>query len=390
VRDWAPDTLQLVWVDLWTIVNMIRQPSVGIYYPPVDRPRPGQPPGAIGVVGRRIIYSGSEITKLKAMAKDVVARGGENRVLRRGALLHADIAMLAPFQNVPSRRPPDRPGRISVRMNDGQQTGVTGIDVHFELGRRLLDFVQVQDSRGARAGPAADETTRLWYVAIGSYLQASGEMDFWHVDRSLQLFPRDADVLFLAGCLHEMASSPQVQSVLEAMELPKGMTSVARGEGAALREAERLFRQSLEGNPLDDEARIRLGRVIGRRGRHEEATRELRRAVAATRNPLLLYYGNLFLGAELEALGRTGDAREVYERASTLYPRAQSPRLALSALAQRTGNRAEALRAIEPVLGRGEVDLGDDPWWIYYRAQGRATDVLLAELRRRIEDETQP
>jgi len=80
----------------------------------------------------------------------------------------------------------------------------------------------------------------------------------------------------------------------------------------------------------------------------------------------------------------------VYERASTLYPRAQSPRLALSALAQRTGNRAEALRAIEPVLGRGEVDLGDDPWWIYYRAQGRATDVLLAELRRRIEVETQP
>jgi Flp pilus assembly protein TadD len=48
--------------------------------------------------------------------------------------------------------------------------------------------------------------------------------------------------------------------------------------GAELGKAERLFRQSLELNPKQVEARIRLGHVLGRRGRHQEAIVELRRA----------------------------------------------------------------------------------------------------------------
>ena len=56
-----------------------------------------------------------------------------------------------------------------------------------------------------------------------------------------------------------------------------------------------------------------------------------------TKNRLLLYYGNMFLGAEADALGLTDEARQAYERAGELYPLAQSPRLALSALAARSG-----------------------------------------------------
>lgn len=356
VRDWDAGALELLSVDLGTVVSMIRGP-------------------------KQVVNNGPELTRLTAIAQGVVSRGGENRVLRRGAMLHADIAMLAPFRNIRSREPAGGPIRISVRADGGPLADVAR---HFEFGRRLLDSLRVQAAPGARAGPGADETARLWYVAIGSYLQSAGEMDFGHVERSLRLFPRDAEVLFFAACLQEMASSPQGQSALWAIGPSKGMTSSARDEGAALREAERLFRQALDRDPLHVETRLRLGRVLGRRGRHEEAARELRQARAATESMLLQYYANMFMGAELETLGRTTEAREAYELAADTYRKAQAPRLALSAMAARAGDRTEARRVIELVFRPASIEPDDDPWWGYYTAQGRAADVLLGRLRARI------
>jgi tetratricopeptide (TPR) repeat protein len=148
-----------------------------------------------------------------------------------------------------------------------------------------------------------------------------------------------------------------------------------------LREAEGLFRRTLAAGPTYHEARIRLGRVLGRQGRHEEAARELRAAVAAVDvNPLLLYYASMFLGVEAEALGRSAEAKGAYERAAKLYPDAQSPGLALSALALRRGDREAALRLIEPVLNREKTDEGRDPWWTYERSQTRVTGALLNRL----------
>jgi tetratricopeptide (TPR) repeat protein len=356
VRDWDAAALELIRVDLVAVAGMIREPT-------------------------RVIYDGPELPRLKAIAQGVASRGGENRILKRGAMLHADIAMLAPFRNIPSREPAGGPIRISVRADGGPLADVAR---HFEFGRRLLDSLQVQAASGAGAGPGADETARLWYVAIGSYLQSAGEMDFGHVERSLRLFPRDAEVLFFAACLQEMASSPQGQSALRAIGPSKGMTSSARDEGATLREAERLFRLALDRDPLHVETRLRLGRVLGRRGRHEEAARELRQARAATESMLLQYYANMFMGAELETLGRTKEARDAYELAADTYRKAQAPRLALSAMAARAGDRTEARRVIELVFRPASIEPEDDPWLGYYTAQARATNVLLGRLRARI------
>ena len=118
-------------------------------------------------------------------------------------------------------------------------------------------------------------------------------------------------------------------------------------------------------------ARIRLGRVLGRRGRHQEAIDELRRATMETRDRLLQYYAQMFLGAEAAALDLADEARGAYERAGELFPLAQSPHMGISALAARSGDRAEALSAIEPVLIADEPLLADDPWWSYYTSQAR-------------------
>ena len=71
-----------------------------------------------------------------------------------------------------------------------------------------------------------------------------------------------------------------------------------------------------------------------------------------------------------------------YMRVRRRSIRAQSPGLALSALATRLGDRAGALAAITAVfiLPRGPGD--EDPWWTYHKAQGRNDEELLTQLRR--------
>jgi len=384
VASWDRNTLWRVWMDVGTIVSLVRDPSILVFSTPTE----DEPFSAIFRLPqarlrfRVIPYSRDELKRLQLIAREVVTRGGEDRILKRGATLHLDIAMLGAAQSSaaePSRQP--RSGSIMLFLADGQQTGFDQAGVQFEMGRRLLDKVRPKVSRKLGADPGSDEIVRLWYLAANAYMQSVEQLEAWHVDRSVQLFPSDPEVLFLAACAREMFSGPQIQSVLQSTTLPRELFNLIGSESAELRNAERLFRESLERDPDRAEARIRLGRVLGRRGRHQEAIVELRRALMGTKNRLLLYYGNMFLGAEADALGVADEARQAYERAGELYPLAQSPRLALSTLATRTGDRAGALSAIEPVLGRDEPQRADDPWWGYYTSQARDLEGVLTALR---------
>ena len=321
---------------------------------------------------RVISYGWNDVKRLQLIAKEIAGRGGENRMLTRAASLHADIVMLEAGQSLapdPSRKPrssPDHgvPGRRSAdRLDDAS--------VHWEMGRRLLDKVRPRNARKLGPDPGADETVRLWYLASSAYMQAVEQLDGWHFERAVQLFPRDPEILFLAACAREMFSGPQIQNVLASTTLSRDLFNLIGDEGDELGKAERLFRQSLELDPKQTEARIRLGRVLGRRGRHQDAIVELRRATMETKNRLLQYYGQMFLGAEAAALDLVDESRRAYERAAELYPDAQSPHLAIGALAARTGDRAGALSAIQPVLTGDDPLRSDDPWWSYYTSQAR-------------------
>ena len=390
VASWDRNTLWLVWMDLGAIVSLVREPDILVFSTPIE-PEPFSGIFRLSQTRLRtrvIPYSRDELKRLQLIAKEVVSRGGEDRILKRGATLHSDIAMLGAAQS--SQSDPARGSRsasIMLYLADGQQTGVDDASVHWEMGRRLLDKVRPKDSRKLGADPGSDETVRLWYLAANAYMQAMEQLDAWHVDRSVQLFPRDPEMLFLAACAREMFSGPQIQGVLQSTTLARDLFNLIGSESAELRNAERLFRDSLERDPQRTEARIRLGRVLGRRGRHQEAIIELRRATMETRNRLLLYYGNIFLGAEAHALTLVDEARQAYERAGELYPDAQSPRLAMSALAVNTGDRADALSVIEPVLRADEPQPGDDPWWSYYTSQARAREGIVAALYESVQQE---
>jgi tetratricopeptide (TPR) repeat protein len=223
---------------------------------------------------------------------------------------------------------------------------------------------------------------RGWYQATLAYQQGKEQLDPGHTDRALALFPKDADILFFAACLHETFAAPAAHDALRVMTVPSGLRLELGSAEGELRLAERMFREALNERPDLVEARIRFGRVLGANGRHEDAARELRRAASEAADPLLLYYANLFAGAEEATLNRIDSARAAYQRASALFPQAQSPYLALSLLARRANDREAARQTIERVLAPPELDERDDPWWRYHTVQGRTVDERLDALRR--------
>jgi len=198
------------------------------------------------------------------------------------------------------------------------------------------------------------------------------------------LFPNDPDVLFFVAAMHEYFAGARTQSVMRSIRAPRDVTFGIGEEDAELRLAEQLYRRALERNPTLIEAKIRLGRVLGLRERHEQAVAQLREA-QTVEGPLLQFYVQLFLGREFESLGNGPEARQSYERAVALAPTAQSPLLGLSRVADQAGDRAAAREAIDRVLKLPVADQERaDPWWVYEVVPARGVDGLLADVRERI------
>ncbi|HKE85902.1 MAG TPA: tetratricopeptide repeat protein [Vicinamibacterales bacterium] len=384
INRWSAADLQRVWIDVWSVVSLVRDPGVRLFLVPAGRTvvrRPGTltPPSAKPI---QVTYSGSE---LKALIEFAASLGGprsgrETQLLKRGAMLHADIAMLAPLD--PRRlRGYSSAGaqRYRLNMNDGRPTGLDSEINHWELGRRLLDRVRVVDAKGGvPRGPEADETVRLWYIATFTHLESIGDLDVPHFDYGLEVFPKDPDILLLNGAMHESMAGARRQRAFRSASIPAGVIFAIGSRSDELAQAERLYRRALEAAPDLVEARIRYGRVLGERGRHQEAAMELQKA-AGTRSPLLQYYCALFLGAELEALGRNDEAVRAYERAAGLYPGAQSPRLGINRLAAGS-QRAVAREALLSLVAQPVDDTRIDPWWAYDESIGRGADVVLNTL----------
>jgi tetratricopeptide (TPR) repeat protein len=255
------------------------------------------------------------------------------------------------------------------------------------MGRRLLERVRYRDPRGAGArGPGMDETVRLWYVATCAHLISIGDLDPPHFIRAVELFPKDQDLLFLRGALHEAMASVRRQSAMRRANIPAGVSFAMGSRGDELSLAERFYERALEVSPQFYEARIRYARVLGERRHHDESVRELQRAEGVP-GQLLQYYAALFLGGELEALGKDDDAVRAYERAAKLFPTAQSPRLGLSRVAasrDRLAARESLLMLIEQ---EPAVETRDDPWWLYDVSAGRGADVVLELLHKALESE---
>jgi hypothetical protein len=303
-----------------------------------------------------------------------------NRLVKRATLLHMDIALLVPSaadrRTGYGERPLFLAPRPSVKVIDGQQVGIVYYGSHWDFARLLLDEVTPD--------PAADSTVRQWYRGVAAifaseHLLAESRV---HLTRARLLFPGDPEFLAASGRLHENYASEGIQTFLDTSLQGKEITSTIGSRRSNLRQAETYFRKAVDLRAGFAEARVHLGRLMGAQGRHEDAARELRNVAVSDADAVTHYYAWLFLGVEEQALARPDRARECFNNAAVLYPQAQSPYLALSQLARRTGDRPGALRAIQRVFALSTVAREhEDPWSTYLFASGTEAARKLSDVR---------
>jgi tetratricopeptide (TPR) repeat protein len=309
----------------------------------------------------------ASIRRILQLTDQEVKRGNLNRIVKRGALLHTDIALLgmeASGNTFTSER--------VVVFYDGR-VAVLPRERNWEFARRLIDTVS--------PSPSEDPMVRLWYIATTAHMQSRRLFAYAkkNLERALEIFPSDDRILFYAGVLHETWASPLNQNAL----LPPGMQMTFGSKETELKRAQSFFQKSIEANPNSAETHLHFGRVLGLLGNHRKAAVELEQAVTSIRTPQLLYYASLYLGYEFEMLSRRSEARDQYERAATLYPAAQSPLLALSQLAHSSDDVNGAFLALQRVYELPRADLWkDDPWWAYDLSHVRDADELVAEMHK--------
>jgi tetratricopeptide (TPR) repeat protein len=404
VASWWGDDLQSLWLDLNSVVRLMRSPGTvrfsyqlqgeskprDIRYSPAQLQRlrafaciasgTAREPACVTILRQRAVVD-DDLLEIAIRVQD--AEDGDNFILRRGAMLHTDIAILKPAPSEPRSiaRYSRGAGGYRVQMQDGRQMGLSQIDDHWKIARGLLEYIRPVGSN--RPAPGRDDMVRLWYRATAAWMQDAGDHETAHLTRARELFPTDPDILFLSGSQHETYASSAVQSVRENAVLPAGVTLMIDSEGRELRQAETFFRRSIAAKRDQPEAHLRLGHVLGQLNRHADAVPELDEALSTTSEDLLRYFGLLMLGTSQEALGRYDDAQASFEKASKLYPTAQSPYLALTELARRRGDRTAALKSIQEVFDLPWSQFQRyDPWWDYDVAQSRNVGDLLKELRR--------
>ncbi len=368
--------------------NLIKQPLYESAYPPKGL--------AVSPQGCRSLayYLGLKKEKDK------------NYWLKRGALLHADIALLQLEKGSADTYPSqvfyiqnliksskkdeaktcwsirlltatvldlkDKGDREVAWIQDGRPV-YENTGRHMEFGRSLLDSVTPK--------PSWDEMVKEWYIATSAYGLSRGRPGYIenHLKDAVNLFRSDPTILLYAGALHETYASPRYQNALSL-----GGIKYSHGpQKNELELARSYFNKAVKVNPNLAEARLRLGHVSGLLGYHDEAVSELQKATTAITDPQLQYYAALFLGNELAAIGRITDARNQFELAASLFPAAQSPLFALSELAHSSGDMQNASIALErafAVAANGRR--GSDPRWKYDLVPDDQAAALLLRMRR--------
>ena len=308
-------------------------------------------------------------------------------LLLRAATLYVDVALLVPL----AERPRYPTGGHQLNVEDGRSIGSGDLDSHIWWARQILLLQAWED-------PDVDANHRAlaiaWLRAVTAMLSANMSLANAepNIFDAVREFPTDAGTLFDAGCLAETFASPMIQAVIGKRTRSQltqflSLSGVERTRDENLLEAGRYFRRVLEHDPSMMEARVRLARVLMQQHRNGDAARELELALTMHGAPAVHYFAEMFRGQALEADGTPETAAKAYERAASLFPTAQSPPLALSALRVDRGDIAAARAAIRPLWNRpaGMANETTDPWLEYGRCAGRDAIATYSELGRRIQ-----
>lgn len=316
--------------------------------------------------------------------RHITARRVLTRIMTRAAMMHTRIALersaepgpeTAPPGSVASQRQIDaqasrRPGATLIR--DGRSIRIPNRAIHWAIARAAFDI----------DGPprAASATARLWYQAAAEYMQQERDYSALlpHLEQARANFKLDALYFFFSGAAYENLAAPRIQAAAE--EFDAGVRALG-SPAELLVQADKYFRQALDLDPDLALAQLRRGRVLTLTKRYEEAVTALRKAESSLTDPPARYLSLLFLGKAEQALGHDTEARAAYERAGSLYPAAQSPKLALASMAWRANDRAAAGAGVRALAGLETANVSADPFWTYDAVHVGDVPALFERLR---------
>jgi hypothetical protein len=422
VQSWSADELRMLWINATALLSLMHEPAWKKVFVTIVSIHEGGKANPLtltitpeGKSPTIVKYSLTLTQRLKVMAcaaggdtfcPEILATGlmprdldhladlvraskragDDNFVLRRGAMLHADVA-IATHEGVgvsstgtPTASSFPGPDQFEFNMFDGSGIGSHEVGIHWIIARMLLDEVVPRGSK--KPAPGRDDGVREWYRATSAWMQNVQRHDTQHMDRARELFPTDPDILFLSGSQREMFSSGRVQGGVQSAELPKGLTIDVGTDDKETKRAEEYYRRAIAARHDFPEAHLRLGRVLLLRGGYAEAAVHLRQARGGLADPTLEYYDVILLGAAATQLARYDEARASYEAAAVMQPTAQAPLIGLAAMERRRGDRDGTLKALQRMFALPTGEPGrSDPWWKYETSQVRNADELVEQLR---------
>lgn len=344
---------------------------------------PGKADGALHTAARIPYWRAANALKSQEAADD-------RRFLIRALILHTDLAIVerqAAEQRGTSAMD-ERAGTGSFVLEDGNATGRRQGSPHWSVAMQaaiiLATWRDPEARRRPDAGPdpEARRVALAWFHTVNALFLHWAEGTLRYVDTGLRHFPDDAALHLYRGTVHQMYANGRVQQFIGSSAEGRRAENAPQTASVELARAETDLRRALALDPTLVEARIRLAHVVGDLGRTHEAVALAQESLRATLPPFFQTYATLILGRNLTRTGNLDEARAAFDRAATLAPSAQAPRIGQSQVALAAGQPAEGLRALTEFLGAERAGQTDaEEWAIYFRVHDPLATEQLAALR---------
>jgi hypothetical protein len=253
---------------------------------------------------------------------------------------------------------PDLKAAVALHTEAGMRGG---LQVHLGIARRAVEALMSRHLE--------DAFCRHWVLA--TVLSSNGTA------RSADVPDAGADPAIIVA----RGSSLELPTPAD-RETQAGFDRVDPPAGDLSRAAD-LYRAALAMDGGFEEARLRLGRVLGMQHHDEEAIAQLERIRSQTRDARVSYLAALFLAEVHEAAGNDKAAIVAYRAANTSCPDALAARVALAYLLRSSGQIEEAdriLRERRPSAPGGSI--ARDPWQDYLHPVERELSALRQAVRR--------
>ncbi len=306
----------------------------------------------------------SEVTEItrRLMRPDVASGSSWPRLLTAAILLHTEAFLI----RAEAGGPADSDAfLLSARL----------------LVRRLLKLAE--DGQ-----PGIGEKERMfardWYLLLVAVQHGRSEVGWSraYLEEALKSFPKDPNLTVALGSNHEMLSdlSAGYVSYVDASGRYLRQSSVDAED--ELREATRCLEQAVALAPQLFEARLRLGRLLYRRGELDRAAKELEAARQLAPQNELKYLALLFSGMVEAARGSYEQADSFYTDALRLLPTGQTAAIAKAETAYLRGRVGEAAAIVQATLLQTKKD---DPWWGYMSGEFWHLEHRLAWIRKYVQ-----